>query len=67
MIIVHFVCVEGLNRNTVVRASNSSSENERTEGSEKENYLHFRSSFLALVSRSVCILGNDAAFWKMSV
>ena len=28
---------------------------------ERENYLRFRGSFLASVSRSLCILGNDDA------
>lgn len=37
------------------------------EGGKEESHLRSRGSFLALVSRSLCILGNDDAFWKMSV
>lgn len=50
------------------RKRKSEEEAGRAEVSSKEGSSpHFRGSFLASVSRSLCVLGNDDAFWKMSV
>jgi hypothetical protein len=37
------------------------------EKGKEDSHPHPRGSLLAEVSRSLCILGNGDAFWKMSV